>query len=69
MNNLERYLQLMDQLRLSRQARGWTAAQDRPMLAELEDLYGKLSDVDQARVEAESGRAWPPERSAQIPDA
>lgn len=63
---VEQYLQALDLLRESRRSAMWKAEDDRPLLARLEDLYAKLSDAEQERVEAQ-GRGWPSDGEASTP--
>lgn len=66
MNHIDQYLRLVDLLRESRRSKSWRPEDDRPLLAHLEDLYEKLGDAEQDRVEAEGWRAWPEQYDARM---
>ncbi len=56
---LERYLDLLDVLRLHRGRPEWKPEQDREILATLEDWYVDLGEIAQAQIESNGWRAWP----------
>lgn len=53
------YVSLLDALREIRRMPDWDASQDRPMLALLDDYYGRMSEEDQRWADAQSWRGWP----------
>jgi hypothetical protein len=59
MSKVAQYLQLLEVLRAARRAPTWKPEQDRPWLAQLEDLYDAMSADDQQLVAAQSWRGWP----------
>ena len=62
---LAAYLALVDRLREQRKIDGWKPIDDRPLLAEMEDMYVELSDADREEVERQGGRSrpeWQPRR-------
>jgi hypothetical protein len=66
MSNVDIYLRMVDLLRESRRSKSWQPEHDRPLLAHLEDLYEKLDDAEQNRVEAEGWRGWPEQYDARM---
>lgn len=53
------YLNLLEILRATRRAPTWKPEQDRPLLAQLEDLYDDMGDAERDIVAAQSWRGWP----------
>jgi hypothetical protein len=66
MSYVDLYLRMVDLLRESRRSKSWRPEHDRPLLAHLEDLYEKLDDPEQNRVESEGWRAWPEQYDARM---
>ncbi len=64
---LDLYRHGVDKLREARRAPSWLPERDRPLMAFLEDLYAKLTEEEQQRVEAEGWRAWPVEHDDRPP--
>ena len=63
------YQQLIDDLRDNRRQPGYTAEDDRELLAKLEDFYEMLTDEERSVVESEGWRSWPDLYDARPGDA
>ena len=57
--SLESYWTLLDALRAQRRILGWKAADDRPLLERIDEVFETLDDDAQGLARAGSWRGWP----------
>ena len=61
---LTQYLQLLESLRFQRSIPGWRPYFDRALLAEVDDVFERLSDADAVKARALVYLGWPQAQKA-----